>query len=157
MNLNPSPPRTYYLGTGALKGPLRVYYLGTCGAKGRKAAKPKAQTKFNDPSSTLPSYTLGQRFTQKQETTPLSRHDVQFQVHWCQLSEARGSVWSLVSETMSGVALGTHFHAGTLIGPSLTAGRAASQNALAGRVGKLWNPIPTYSRVQQLSWNMDVG
>ena len=23
----PSPPRTYYLGTGALKGPLRAYYL----------------------------------------------------------------------------------------------------------------------------------
>ena len=24
---------TYYLGTGALKGPLRAYYLGTWGAK----------------------------------------------------------------------------------------------------------------------------
>ena len=29
----PSPPRTYYLGTGALKGPLRAYYLGTWGAR----------------------------------------------------------------------------------------------------------------------------
>ena len=30
---NPSPPRTYYLGTGALKGPLGAYYLGTWGAR----------------------------------------------------------------------------------------------------------------------------
>ena len=29
----PSPPRTYYLGTGALKGPLRAYYLSTWGAR----------------------------------------------------------------------------------------------------------------------------
>ena len=29
----PSPPRTYYLGTGALKGPLGAYYLGTWGAR----------------------------------------------------------------------------------------------------------------------------
>ena len=29
----PSPPRTYYFGTGALKGPLRTYYLGTWGAR----------------------------------------------------------------------------------------------------------------------------
>ena len=28
-----APPRTYYLGTGALKGPLRAYYLGTWGAR----------------------------------------------------------------------------------------------------------------------------
>ena len=28
----PSPPRTYYLGTGALQGPLKAYYLGTWGA-----------------------------------------------------------------------------------------------------------------------------
>ena len=25
----PGPPRTYFLGTGALKGPLRAYYSGT--------------------------------------------------------------------------------------------------------------------------------
>ena len=30
---SPSPPRTYYLGTGALKRPLRPYYLGTWGAR----------------------------------------------------------------------------------------------------------------------------
>ena len=29
----PSPPRTYYLGTKALEGPLRTYYLGTWGAR----------------------------------------------------------------------------------------------------------------------------
>ena len=29
----PWPPRTYYLGTGAFKGPLRTYYLGTWGAR----------------------------------------------------------------------------------------------------------------------------
>ena len=29
----PSPPRTYYLGTGALNGPLRAYYLGTWAAR----------------------------------------------------------------------------------------------------------------------------
>ena len=31
----PSPSRTYYLGTGALKEPLRAYYLGTWGARVR--------------------------------------------------------------------------------------------------------------------------
>ena len=30
----PSPPRTYYLGTGALKGPFMAYYLGTWGGLG---------------------------------------------------------------------------------------------------------------------------
>ena len=30
-SFNPSPARTYYLGTGAFKGPLRTYYLGTWG------------------------------------------------------------------------------------------------------------------------------
>ena len=29
----PRPPRTYFLGTGAFKGPLRTYYLGTWGAR----------------------------------------------------------------------------------------------------------------------------
>ena len=29
----PSPPRTYYLGTGAFKGPLRAYCLGTWGPR----------------------------------------------------------------------------------------------------------------------------
>ena len=36
--LTPSPPRTYYLGTGALKRPLRPYYLGTWGARVQKVS-----------------------------------------------------------------------------------------------------------------------
>ena len=31
----PCPPRTYYVGTGALKGTLRAYYLGPWGARDR--------------------------------------------------------------------------------------------------------------------------
>ena len=34
---SPSHPRTYYLGTGAFKGPLGTYYLGTWGARERTA------------------------------------------------------------------------------------------------------------------------
>ena len=42
---SPAPPRTYYLGTGALKGPLRAYYLGTWGARAtiRRMFSPKPQ------------------------------------------------------------------------------------------------------------------
>ena len=46
----PSPPKNYYLGTGALKGPLRTYYLGTWGARVGSLFGPYESVNFLFPS-----------------------------------------------------------------------------------------------------------
>ena len=52
---SPSPPRTYYLGTGAFKGPLRTYYLGTWGARVVYGGLPKCWSPYSKDHSILRS------------------------------------------------------------------------------------------------------
>ena len=51
---NPSPPRTYHLGTGALKGPLRTYYLGTWGAREGALQKEPGHRRAAQEAPTVP-------------------------------------------------------------------------------------------------------
>ena len=69
----PNPPRTYYLGTGALKGPLRTYYLGTWGLGNRACPRiePSCRRRRSSSSRWKASLEVGPRSAPRSEAQPI--------------------------------------------------------------------------------------